>query len=66
MAKIKDMLREPKTLQEKKANQDWPVRSKRKWKTLITAWDDQWRSDMEDRSWKRHRRTQYKSRGQNG
>ena len=56
MARVKDILRYPKTLQEIKANQDWPVRGRRK--HLPTAWDDQWR-DL-SRNWKKYRKTQYK------
>ena len=54
------MFRHPRTLQEMKANQDWPVRGRRKPHRLPHSWDDEYRVDMDDRSWKRHRRTQYK------
>ncbi len=65
MGRIRDLLKYPRTHQERAANQDWPVRGKRTPRMLPTAWDDQWRSDIEDRSWKRHRKTQYKAKGVN-
>lgn len=36
------------------------VRGKRSAAGIPTAWDDRSRSDIEDRSWKRHRKTQWK------
>jgi hypothetical protein len=53
-------LRNPRTTQERRANQDWPVRGRRLPNRLPEAWDDVPRRDADDRSWKRHRRTQYK------
>ena len=53
-------LRHPKTTQERRANQDGYARKKRCLHHLPSAWDDIGRSDWRDRSWKRHRKTQYK------
>lgn len=53
-------LRNPRTTQEKRANQGGWRRAKRKPKNLPNAWDDILRSDMNHRTWKRHRRTQWK------
>ena len=66
MGRIKDLLRHPRTLQEKKANQVWPVRGRRKPKHLVCAWDDIWRSDLGDRCWKRYRKTQYRGGSREG
>jgi hypothetical protein len=38
---------------------EW-VRKRRSMKELPSAWDDIPRSDSRDRSWKRHRKTQYR------
>ena len=51
--------RHPHTQQERRESQDFPVRAKRRWKYLSTAWDDI--KVHAERSWKKHRRTQYKN-----
>lgn len=53
--------RSMRTLQERRANQDWPVRGRRSPRMIPTAWDDIPRLDKDDRSWKRYRKTQYKT-----
>jgi len=50
--------RHPKTLNEKKANQDWPVRGRRMSKRLPHFWDDIW--NRTTRCWKKTRKTQYR------
>ena len=57
------IMRRPRTIQEKRANQGWPVRGKRSPSRLIDPWDDYIRKDLYNRNWKRHRRTQYKVKG---
>ena len=56
--------RSPRTHNENRQNSDPEysdlVRSKRK--NIVTAWDDVHRSDIGNRSWKRHRTTQWKGR----
>ena len=64
------MHRKPKTTQERKANGKrgfliWDeyrvkLRGRRSSHTLVDAWDDLMRSDINHHSWERHRRTQYK------
>jgi|LakMenE01Jun11ns_1017448.scaffolds.fasta_scaffold8523918_1 hypothetical protein len=64
--------RKPRTTQERRANGprcQWvwhdeyrvKYRARRSMCMLVEAWDDLPRSDYNFRSWKRHRRTQYKS-----
>ena len=50
--------RHPKTLNEKKANQNWEVRGRRMSKRLPSAWDDVWSKGT--RCWKKTRKTQYR------
>ena len=54
--------RRPKTTAEKRANQDreWN-RGKRSVRRLPSNWDDLHRSSLEDRSWKKYRKTKWKS-----
>jgi len=57
-------MRRPKTTQEKRwsfAHNEY-IRPKRNKKNLADAWDDKYRSDINNRSWKRCRKTQYKSK----
>jgi len=54
--------RQIRTTAERRANQDWPVRPSRRPHRLPNAWDDIIRDDHGHRSWKRHRKTQYKAR----
>ena len=37
--------------------------SRKRRKNLPNSWDDLYRKDYDDKSWKRHRRTQYKVKG---
>lgn len=53
-------LRYPRTAQEKRANQEGWERPSRNVKNLVDVWDELWRKPQ--RSWKRHRRTQYKQK----
>jgi len=63
-------LRHPRTTQERRANGKrnfiiWdeykvPIRASRNMSNLVEAWDDIGRQDLSHRSWKRHRKTQYK------
>lgn len=53
-------LRNMRTTQERRANQDGFCRAKRRANVLVNAWDDVVRQDMDHRSWKRHRKHQYK------
>jgi len=54
--------KKPKTTQERKANQDWPVRGRRSPRQLPDEYDDVHRSNIRQRSWKRYRKTQYKTK----
>jgi hypothetical protein len=47
----------PKTHQERKANQDWPVRAKRRPANLADVRDEHLKG--QSRCWKNYRRTQY-------
>ena len=38
------------------------IRHRRSMKELPSAWDDIPRNDLQDRSWKRHRKTQYRQK----
>ncbi len=53
------VFRRPKTRQEAAANQDFPVRAKRKLGNLANAWDDLDKTFQ--RTWKKFRRKQYKT-----
>jgi hypothetical protein len=53
-------LRNIRTTQERKNNQDGWCRAKRRPHRLPNAWDDIPRRDVYDRSWKRHRKHQWK------
>jgi hypothetical protein len=53
-------LRHPKTTQERRKFDKKYGRRKRCPSRLPDTYDDMPRSDIEDRSWKRHRKTQYK------
>jgi hypothetical protein len=66
-------LRNPRTTQERRVNgkrsnfievdgYKIKTRPSRNWCNLVEAWDDIPRKDYKDRSWKRHRKTQYKGR----
>lgn len=50
--------RQPHTQQERRESQEFPVRAKRRWKYLSTAWDDIQKHCQ--RNWKKYRKTQYK------
>jgi hypothetical protein len=57
----------PATFTERRANAlvdqeagEPPVRSSRRWKNLPSSWDDMVRSDHNTRSWKKHRKHQWK------
>lgn len=62
--------RRPCTVQERRANgkrdilyiDEYQVRlrAKRNMANLVNSWDDIFRGDLRDRSWKRHRKTQWK------
>jgi hypothetical protein len=59
-------LRHPRTTQERRANSkgfrhEYKVRARRNQKNLVEAWDDIW--NRSQRSWKKHRKTQYKTNG---
>ncbi len=54
------LFRHPKTTQERRKYDKEYGRGRRSPKHLTHAWDDMPRRDIEDRSWKRHRKTQYK------
>lgn len=54
--------REIGTTQERRANQDGWCRAARRPHVLPNAWDDITRRDMDDRSWKRYRGHQWKSK----
>ena len=63
--------RAPRTTQERRATgkrdslhiDEYKVRirARRNFTTLSSSWDDVFRGDWKNRSWKRHRKTQYKS-----
>ncbi len=53
-------LRYPKTTQERRLWDEEYGRAKRSPHNLVNAWDDIGRSDATHRSWKRHRKTQWK------
>ena len=66
-------LRRPRTTQERRANgkrsnfidfDGYLVKTRpcRNMANLVCHWDDIIRRDEDDRTWKRHRRTQYKGR----
>jgi hypothetical protein len=61
----------PKTTQERRYTcvrgqfincEDYIVRIRRNWKNIPNAWDDKIISSLSHKSWKRHRRTQYRLR----
>ena len=65
---------QPRTTQERRANgtrssfidvdgYKIKARAKRGVRNLPCTWDDLVRRDADDRTWKRHRRKQYKTRG---
>jgi len=56
------LFRRPKTQQERKHNQEGYCRPRRRPHSLVDNWDDIYRSDRFDRNWKRHRKTQYKTK----
>jgi len=58
-------MRYPRTTQERRANSrgmrhEYKIRARRNQKNLVEAWDDIW--ERSQRSWKKHRRTQYKEK----
>lgn len=57
-------MRRPRTTQEKRWSESHKeyIRSKRNKRNLADAWDDKCRSDIDNRSWKGSRKTQYKPR----
>lgn len=55
--------RHPKTTQERRLYDEEYGRSRRSTSRLIDAWDDTPRSDWRERSWKKHRRHQWKPKG---
>lgn len=63
---MSNYLRHPKTRNEMRANCDdcdgiIKIRPRRKPLALPNLWDDVPRGDWGHRSWKRHRKTQYKA-----
>jgi len=54
------LLRHPKTTQERRSYDKEYGRKRRSPSRLPHTWDDIPRRDRDDRSWKRHRKTQYK------
>lgn len=64
--RYKCCLRHPKTTQERRNYDKKYGRKKRAPHRLVSVWDDMPRKDIEDRSWKRHRKTQYKLKNGNG
>ena len=66
------MFRSPRTTQERRANGrrsihvdgEYVVRLRpcRSMRNLVDAWDDVFRNDWSHRSWKRHRKTQYRGK----
>lgn len=56
--------RNPKTLRERRANQDGrhdpQIRGSRRTSTLPTDWDDLHNATRKDRNWKRFRRSRYR------
>lgn len=55
-----EWLRSPRTTQERRWYDQEFGRAKRNARRLVDSWDDIPRQDAGDRSWKRHRRTQYR------
>lgn len=66
------MYRHPRTTQEQRENgkrchviwiDDYPIkiRPSRSMSHLPTCWDDIYRNDVRDRSWKKYRKTQYRT-----
>lgn len=60
--------KQPRTIQERRAyfhdeisEYDVRVRLTRNARNLPDPWDDRTRADIRDRSWKKHRKTQYKT-----
>lgn len=54
--KTKDIMRRPKTQNERRQNCSEDVRGKRKSTSVPTSWDDKIRSDIGDKSWKRNKK----------
>lgn len=53
--------RTPRTMQERRANQDPSVRPSRRPKNLPDSYDDIHNTSRQNRNWKRFRRNRYRS-----